>query len=161
MRILPSRSCRVNLLGLLVVLLSAGTMSCENKHIGRPCELSVGPDAGGTTTTLDVGLECPSRICLLPTRETFSQDPPTTAMCTADCSSDDDCADGELRNTKSNPSGCVLGFTCKVAETVGDFCCRKLCVCKDFSGKPPTGGFPTPQVCTSSPVNQANCRNVQ
>jgi hypothetical protein len=165
MRILfPSRfrSRLVNSIGLLLFTLAAGSLSCENKHIGRPCDLSTGPDAGpngGTTATIDEGLECPSRICLLPTRDTFSQDPPTSSLCTADCSSDDDCADGELRNA-SNPSGCVAGFVCKIPETVGDFCCRHLCVCKDFSGKPPTGGFTRPQVCDPTPENKLNCRNL-
>ena len=162
MRILPSRSRRVSSFGLLVIVLAAGGISCENKHVGRPCQLSVPPDpstTGSTTTTIDVGLECPSRICLLPTRETINQNPLTGSMCTADCSSDDDCADGEGRSA-SNPTGCVGGFTCKVAETVGDFCCRRLCVCKDFSGKPPAGGFQTPEVCKPTAANKAICRNI-
>jgi len=153
-------------LGSLVVLFAAvlGGASGEKKHIGRACTLSVDPDAGtsgGSTATLDVGLECPSRICMLPAREAFFADTPlTTSLCTADCSSDDDCADGELRSS-SNPAGCKGGFACKVAETVGDFCCRRLCVCKDFIGKTPAGGYPTPDVCMSTPANKANCKNIQ
>jgi len=135
-----------------VVCRGARGASCENKHIGRACTLSVDPDAGtsgGSTATLDVGLECPSRICMLPAREAFFADTPlTTSLCTADCSSDDDCADGELRSS-SNPAGCKGGFACKVAETVGDFCCRRLCVCKDFIGK-------TPRVAT--PLRTSACR---
>jgi len=52
------------------------------------------------------------------------------------------------------------GFVCKVAETVGDFCCRKLCVCKDFSGNPPAGGFQTPEVCKPTTANRAICQNI-
>jgi hypothetical protein len=161
MRILPSRSSCVRSFALLVVVLAAGSMSCENKHVGRACALSVDPDptTGGTTTTIDVGLECPSRICLLPTRESVNSNPLTGSLCTADCSSDDDCSDGELRGT-SNPNGCEHGFVCKVAETVGDFCCRKLCVCKDFSGTPPAGGFQTPEVCKPTSENKAICQNI-
>ena len=165
MRFLPARLCHVGSLGLLVVAVVLGGASCENKHIGRKCLLSVDPDpgnSGGTTATIDVGLECPSRICMLPAREAFQAPPLTTALCTADCSSDDDCADGELRNTSdTSDTRCQTGFACKVAETVGDFCCRRLCVCKDFIGKTPAGGYPTPEVCMSTPDNKANCKNIQ
>jgi hypothetical protein len=166
MRFLPARSFHVGSLGLLVVAAVLGGTSCENKHIGRKCQLSVDPDPGtsGTTATIDVGLECPSRICMLPAHEpgVFQAPPQTTALCTADCSNDDDCADGELRNTAdTSDTRCQTGFACKVAETVGDFCCRRLCVCKDFIGKTPAGGYPTPEVCTSTPANKANCKNVQ
>ena len=159
---------RINSLGLLVVALVLGSVACENKHIGRPCALSVDPDAGltsGTTATIDVGLECPSRICLQPAQETLPQSPPTGSLCTADCSSDDDCSDSERRNT-SDPSDtrCKGGFICKVAETVGDFCCRRLCVCTDFlvkNGQTNSYDTSTPPVCTSSATNKANCKNVQ
>jgi hypothetical protein len=164
MRFLPACSSRVGSLGLLVIAAVLGGASCENKHIGRKCLLSVDPDpgnSGGTTATIDVGLECPSRICLLPAREVFQAMPQTTALCTADCSSDDDCADGELRvSGDMSDTRCQTGFTCKVSETVGDFCCRRLCVCKDFVPRPPAGGFPTPEVCLSTPANKANCKNI-
>jgi hypothetical protein len=168
MRFLPSRSYRVCSLGLLVVATVLGGASCENKHIGRPCLLSVDPDAGptgGATATIDVGLECPSRICMLPAQDpnAFQSAPRTTALCTADCSSDDDCADGELRSNDMSGADtrCRTGFACKVSETVGDFCCRRLCVCKDFIGKTPAGGYPTPEVCMSTPSNKVNCKNIQ
>ena len=163
-----SRGCSVNSLGLLVVAMVLGSVACENKHIGRPCGLSVDPDAGvssGTTATLDVALECPSRICILPAQESGAKSPPTTSLCTADCSSDDDCADGERRNT-SDPSDqrCQGGFVCKVAETVGDFCCRRLCVCTDFLTRNPlTQSYDTslPDVCMPNANNKAICKNIQ
>jgi len=163
----PSRG-RINSLGLLVVALVLGTFACENKHIGRTCGLSVDPDGGagsGTTATLDVALECPSRICILPAQESSALAPPTTSLCTADCSSDDDCADGERRNS-SDPGDqrCKGGFVCKVAETVGDFCCRRLCVCTDFlSRNPLTQSFDTstPEVCKPTVDNKAICKNIQ
>jgi hypothetical protein len=162
MRFLPSRAFCVNSLGLFVVAMVLGSVGCENKHVGRPCGLSVDPSAGGstgTTATLDVALECPSRICLLPAREGANLVPPTTSLCTADCSSDDDCSEGEIRNTSdTSDARCQKGFICKVAETVGDFCCRKLCVCKDF-----LNNFDTtvPAVCQPTPLNKMNCQNVQ
>ena len=119
----------------------------------------------GTTATLDVALECPSRICILPAQESGALTPPTTSLCTADCSSDDDCADGERRNTgDSTDQRCKGGFVCKVAETVGDFCCRRLCVCTDFLSKnPPTQSFDTstPEVCKPTAANKAICKNIQ
>jgi hypothetical protein len=143
------------------LLLVVGNFSCENKHIGRICDLGI--DAGGTsastTATVDVGLECPSRICLLPSQDGVTTD--TTSLCTADCSSDDDCADAELRDKSDmTDKRCIRGFVCKVAQTVGDFCCRKLCVCRDFV-QVPKGGFQTPAVCTSTPENKKNCQNIQ
>jgi hypothetical protein len=168
MTFLPSPGYRVNSLGLLVVALVLGSVACENKHIGRPCVLSVDPDAGmitGTTATLDVALECPSRICLLPAQETLPQTPPTGSLCTADCSSDDDCSDSERRNA-SDPgdSRCKGGFVCKVAETVGDFCCRRLCVCSDFLVRnAQTQSYDTtlPKVCEPTDQNRALCKNIQ
>ena len=48
------------LLMTLGVLASAG---CEDKAIGRPCDLLV--DAGANKTTLNPqALECPTRICV-------------------------------------------------------------------------------------------------
>jgi hypothetical protein len=159
-RIRPARRFASHIpLPLLLLLAMVASSACENKHIGRPCELAItddgGSSGGGTNATIDVGLECPARICLLPAAEQTA--PGTTSLCTADCSSDDDCADGELRN-RSDPTDfrCVSGFTCQVAVTVGNFCCRKLCVCKDFV-------IPTtkrPAVCDPTPANKANCQNI-
>jgi hypothetical protein len=146
----------------LALVTSAGMLSgCENKHIGRTCELTVNDDGGaagtGTTATINPeALECPSRICLSPGAEKGTD---TAALCTADCSSDDDCSDGE-----TGPKGdkgdhhCETGFVCMVPTTVGDFCCKKLCVCKDFVNIP-MGGFKTPAVCMSG--SNAGCKNVQ
>src|SRR5581483_8144416 len=115
MRSLPSQPNRLQWFAPLLLLLVAGSFSCENKHIGRLCALSVdGGSSSGTTATIDVGLECPSRICLLPSQDMATD---TTATCTADCSSDDDCSDAETRD-KSMPGDtrCSRGFVCKVAQ---------------------------------------------
>jgi hypothetical protein len=162
MRFVSTLTRSVEWFAPLMLLLVLGGSACENKHIGRPCELAVGdagaPTGSGTTATIDVGLECPSRICLLPAEDVRTT---TGSLCTADCTSDDDCADGELRNPK-DPSDfrCSHGFTCKVAVTVGDFCCRKMCVCKDFLNIP-MGGFTTPVVCAPTPENKAMCQNIK
>jgi hypothetical protein len=108
-----------------------GMTGCEDKHIGRVCSLDV-PDASvsqtGTTATFNgQAVECPTRICVLPAAQKQTN---TTALCSAFCSSDDDC-DGE---TTSNPSSgqCKSGFACVYPTPVGAFCCQKMCVCKDF-----------------------------
>src|SRR4051812_50195294 len=83
---------------LLLVGLGGG---CEEKHIGRPCELGV--DATGDNTTItSPALQCPSRLCILPqaqretrsTKQIEDQKAGTTSLCTATCSSAGDC-DGE------------------------------------------------------------------
>ena len=94
------------------------------------------------------------------------QTPPTTSLCTADCSSDDDCADGERRNTgDTGDARCKGGFVCKVAETVGDFCCRRLCVCTDFLQQEPAHAVVRHVDCPTSasrpPANKALCKNIQ
>lgn len=127
-------------------------------HIGRACQLSIDPVEAGispASSVIDVGLECPTRICLLLARETATD---TTSLCTAFCSGDEDCQVAEARDT-TTPSDrrCERGFSCMVAETEGDFCCRKLCLCNDFFGvKPPA----TPEVCAPTPVNRAHCPNI-
>jgi hypothetical protein len=52
---------------------------------------------------------------------------------------------------------CRGHFLCAIAQTAGDFCCRKLCVCEDFlSTKPPV----TPAACEPTPENRARCQNL-
>lgn len=163
MRSLSPRPSRLSWFAPLLLLLVAGNFSCEDKHIGRVCDLQI--DAGVTgsgsssNAVLNTALECPSRICLLPAN---ARGVNTTSLCTADCSSDDDCSDAETRDKSSSSDlRCQEGFTCTVAATVGDFCCRKLCVCRDFLNIPATGGIVPPAVCASTPANKAQCQNIQ
>jgi hypothetical protein len=134
----------------VVVLLGA----CDDKHIGRPCQTGApAPDAGVSggafATVSSPVLACPSRICLLPGDQngeaTADFDGP---FCTATCSSDDDCSDGESGTKGQTPPDprCKGGFVCAVATTVGPFCCQKLCICHDFVIVP-AGGIPLPDVC--------------
>jgi len=144
---------------LVFLLAFAGNAGCENKHIGRPCELNVKDDggdrgAGATSTINDQALECPTRICILPPGEKTTD---TGPYCTSDCSSDDDCADGETRGSSGTDKRCKTGYACAVATTVGDFCCRRMCICHDFV-ETPVGGFQTPAVCRPG---QTSCKNVK
>ncbi len=142
-----------------VALLGALGTGCEDKAIGRVCD----PQAdGGATQTLFNGqaLECPSRICLRPALDnTSAKDPHTSALCSAECSKDSDC-DGESRNgANGSDHRCQGGFVCGVAFEVGPFCCKKLCVCKDFINIP-SGGLQRPASC--DPANAKNtCQNIR
>ena len=47
------------------------------------------------------------------------------------------------------------GYGCAVLNVVGDFCCIKMCLCKDFIDLPP-GPRPLPYTCTTTPSNCPN-----
>jgi hypothetical protein len=132
-RPLWSALVRASLLGAVLVGLAAfANMACEDKAIGRPCDILA--DAGQTQAVYNnQALECPSRICLKPVRaETVNRDVDTGAYCSAECSKDSDC-DGQRRDSKdSTDKRCESGYACGVAFVVGPLCCKKLCICKDF-----------------------------
>jgi len=139
--------------GLLLFALATLSLggACEDKHVGRICELGTnspdGGSSGGSTAIISSpALECPSRICILPAGDTGNV-ANTGPLCTAGCSSNDDCSDGET-GPKGNPTDrhCEQGFVCMWPTTVGDFACQKFCVCRDFVVEP-MGGFKKPTVC--------------
>jgi len=137
---------------LAVVAVGAG---CEDKHVGRPCDLGIASDAGaGSVATItSPALQCPSRICLLPGAE---KDPKgTTSLCTAGCESNSDCEDAELGTNDPSDHRCKTGFVCMWPTTVGNFCCQRYCVCRDFVTEP-TGGFKPPKACEAP----STCVNV-
>jgi hypothetical protein len=138
---LAARSC--GLLALAVVLFGLGG-ACEDKHVGRVCELGtvpLGGSSGQVAAISSPALECPSRICLLPGSEKDPRSPAQIAasvpgtgpLCTAECEENADCEDGEKGNA-DNPADrrCRGGFVCGYPTTVGAFACRKLCTCADF-----------------------------
>jgi hypothetical protein len=140
---------------LVIVLVGLVSTGCEDKHIGRKCDLAVtgaGGAMGGTesATINSQAVECPTRICLQ-----AAQEQPTNvgALCTAECGSDDDCAEAQ---TGAAPL-CPSGFKCAIPTTVGDFCCKKMCVCKDFLVIP-QGGLKIPPICM--PGTGSTCKNV-
>ena len=141
-----------------VVLLGA----CDDKHIGRPCEIGTPPPDAGTSggafaTISSPVLACPSRICLLPGDENDATKLNDGAFCTAGCSTEDDCSDAETGSASDNTdTRCKTGFTCAVATTIGPFCCEKLCICKDFVNVP-AGGIPLPDSCKTG---MSTCQNV-
>lgn len=144
---------------VVVALLAVGVIGCENQHIGRPCSLQVSDDGGagnGTAQATITGqvLQCPSRICIMPAAQ-LSTD--TGSYCTAECSSNDDCSDGEKRGTAADDKRCKKGYACGVASEVGAFCCKKMCICLDFVDAP-GGQLPDHPACQPG---MSSCHNVK
>jgi hypothetical protein len=141
----------------MVAVLAGLSAGCPDNKIGRKCDLET-DDAGtsGTTSSATINsqaVECPSRICLLPANEKSGM---TAGLCTASCSSDDDCEDA--LTSAGDPTLCHSGFACLVASTVGDFCCQRLCVCKDFVDTTAMNYNKTPPVCEPG---HSTCKNVK
>ena len=137
-------------LAAAMVLAVAG---CSDNPVGNIC--FIGPDAGNPDQSIvaSPALECTSRTCLFTPQEVGSlpQDSEHAALCTSDCSSDSDC-------DRVAGSPCQTGFTCAVPVTVGPFCCRQMCICKDYIVVPESG-LPTPAAC--DPDNSENrCCNL-
>jgi len=146
---------RLSLVGALgLTALALGNTGCEDKAIGRPCDVLT--DAGPAQGVFNAeALECPSRICLKPVvQQGASGTVDTTAYCSASCSQDSDCDPSQLRDP-TNPldKRCSKGFTCGIAFVKGKICCQKLCLCKDFLGP---AGAPTPIACQSGGAAKCN-----
>jgi hypothetical protein len=133
--------------------MAALTVACEENPVGREC--FIGLDAGAPMQAIvaSPALECQSRTCLrVPLeRAQLPEGSEYTNLCTAECASNEDC-------DRVPESPCQTGFTCMVPVVVGPFCCRKLCVCKDYL-LIPDGGIQQPQAC--DPAIEANsCCNL-
>jgi hypothetical protein len=144
--------------GPTVAVGAAGNPGVPNAlaHIGRPCELGISDlPRDGTASVASPASECPTDLCLYPMLE---KDADTGPLCTATCSSDADCAPGELAPNLSTPSAlCKHGFVCNVQMTTGPYCCQKMCVCSDFVVVP-QGGFQLPAACL--PGAATSCPNI-
>lgn len=54
------------------------------------------------------------------------------SMCSKKCSKDADCQSAGITNqVVVDDTNCAQGFRCARIQTLGEFCCEKLCVCKD------------------------------
>jgi hypothetical protein len=57
------------------------------------------------------------------------------SMCSKKCSDDSDCRDGgPTQKVVVDDTTCQRGFKCARIQTLGKFCCEKLCVCDDDLG---------------------------
>ena len=139
-----------------ISLLTSGSFAGCGGSEDNPPAADAGPAIGaectvGGASNDDViaiqspALECGSGPCLqIPLAADVALPPGSrlTDLCTADCSSDEDC-------TPVPDSPCQTGFTCGVVTAVGPFCCRKLCMCRDYIVVP-EGGLPEPAACDAS-----------
>ncbi len=53
------------------------------------------------------------------------------SMCSKKCSSDADCKDDKFKKVVFKGTECREGFQCARIQSLGEFCCEKLCVCRD------------------------------
>jgi hypothetical protein len=146
-------------LAVVALVCCAGfVVACGGDPVGRICDLGTVAPAGEEVVVASPSLDCVSRTCLsVPGQTTPSQTGEkaiarTDGLCTSECESDSDC-------DRVPESPCSSGFNCSVQVTVGPFCCRKFCVCKDYVVIPTDGVIPTPLAC--DPTVQANgCCNL-
>ena len=103
--------------------------ACEDKHIGRPCELGVPLPKDPTLITVNPqALECPSRYCVLPAALIPNVNG-TGPFCTDTCASDDDCADAETTKAMGDPH-CHSSFVCRriLPKLDNPLSCKPICV---------------------------------
>jgi hypothetical protein len=142
---------------IVALCIGFGLVSCGGDPVGRICDLGEDNPAASEVVVASPSLDCVTRTCLrvplskeLPPGSSFPQG--NNGLCTAECSSADDCE-------RVPESPCVGGFACGVAVTVGPFCCRKFCVCKDYIVIPDDGQIPIPKACDPNDATNT-CQNL-
>ena len=73
--------------------------------------------------------ECESGQCQLSLQYVLER-----SMCSKACTTDDDCNNTTLSNRPTvdeDETSCATGFKCTVLQSLGQFCCERLCVCRD------------------------------
>jgi hypothetical protein len=139
----------------LVGIALAFVAACGGDSVGRICDLGTEAPQASEVVVSSPSLDCVSRTCL---RVPLSRDLPAgsvypdgaNGLCTAECTSDSDC-------DRVPESPCVTGFACSVQVTVGPFCCRKFCVCKDYIVVPDDGVIAEPLACDATNSDNACC----
>lgn len=149
-----SRATRASvILSVLVVSVALLASACTENPVGRKCFIGLDAGADQTAVIASPALECSSRTCLHQPlqRELPDTDPPSeyADLCTASCESDSDC-------DRVPESPCQTGFTCAIPVVVGPFCCRKMCICRDYL-QIPDGGVPTPAACIAGAPGNTCC----
>jgi hypothetical protein len=57
------------------------------------------------------------------------------SMCSKRCGDNDDCKNGGItQQVVVDDTECATGFECARIQSLGEFCCEKLCVCRDDLG---------------------------
>jgi hypothetical protein len=141
-----TRRSNQNLLfvALVAALLVVGGGACTENPVGRICDLGVDVPNEQESVVASPSLDCQSRTCLkipqsreLPEGSRYPEG--NKGLCSAECDTDEDC-------DRVPESPCKTGFTCAIPVVVGPFCCRKMCMCKDYIVIP-EGGLPVPEAC--------------
>jgi hypothetical protein len=141
---------------LALALLAVGFVTgCGGDPVGRVCDLGNQTPEPSEVVVASPSLDCVTRTCL---RVPLSRELPpgssypsgNNGLCTAECESADDCE-------RVPESPCKTGFTCGVAVTVGPFCCRNFCICKDYVVVPENGTLPVPKACDPANADNACC----
>ena len=104
---------------------------CADNQIGRLCLNPSTPVTNGVTF-VNPAPDCPSRLCMITPKSTDSPaDSPhrnsELSICTAECTSDNDCASAYTDNPR------CARFVCAVPSVVPgeeNFCCKRLCMCE-------------------------------
>ena len=146
---------------LAALFLLFATSGCDSNPVGNICSLeseSVDDDSDDenepiTQAEITSGaLDCVSRLCLsVPLETVLPPDSEHKPLCTGECTKDSEC-------DRVSVSPCQLGFTCAVPMAVGPFCCKKMCICRDYLIVP-EGGIADPPAC--DPDNPENtCCNL-
>jgi hypothetical protein len=170
-RIFRPEPWRLAWLPALFIALAIAT-ACEDKGIGRPCDLRADVIDGGVSATTGVynsnATDCQSRICMKPAVQAgVATDLDTGPYCSAVCSSDSDCNGQTRDDSNPNDKRCKKGYTCALAFGAGQsidvsgqptngtqpLCCVKVCLCKDFYS--PAYGPGIPSEC--QPGASATC----
>lgn len=140
-----------------LAMIAVSGAGCSSNPVGRKCDLGVENPGTNEAIVGSPSLDCSTRTCLKVPIDTGKDTPdgfqplsPNTGMCTAECESDDDC-------DKVSESPCVTGFTCGIPLTVGPFCCKKMCICKDYVILPDSGKLPTPMACDPTIAANSCC----
>ena len=150
---LINRSTHTAVLGLGLALFASVVMACAENPVGRKCFIGSDVDPAASSIVASPALECPSRTCLqvpLNAGIILPEGSEYTSLCTAECTVDEDC-------DKVPESPCVNGFTCAVPVYVGPFCCRKMCICKDYLPDLETNPIETPAACNADDPANACC----
>jgi hypothetical protein len=140
---------------IVVIALLGLVLGCTSNPVGRICDLGNQMPAPSEVVVASPSLDCVSRTCLrvplgreLPMGSMFPSG--NNGLCTAECAADSDC-------DRVPESPCKTGFTCGVAVTVGPFCCRKFCICKDYVVIPDSGSLTEPNACKPENASNACC----
>jgi hypothetical protein len=123
---------------------------CNSTPVGLKCDLGTAIPQPNERVLASPSLDCITRLCLRVPDGPPTNPPAAVGLCTAECAADSDCE-------KAPESPCSTGFTCGIAVTVGPFCCKKFCICKDYVVVPDTGSLPKPLACDETNAANACC----